>query len=119
MSAKSDILLINRYKDFLEAICAYLRHSGYTVHKAFDLTGALNALSSHPVGLIICDTALQDIDGYDFLRFLKKDPLRKSIPVVFFAPTSDEGQSLKADELARMREQLEALAEEVERLKER
>jgi CheY-like chemotaxis protein/predicted Ser/Thr protein kinase len=99
MSDKNDILLINRYKDFLEAICAYLRHSGYTVHKAFDLTGALNALSTHPVGLIICDTALQDIDGYDFLRFLKKDPLRKSIPVVFFAPTSDEGQSLKALEI--------------------
>jgi CheY-like chemotaxis protein len=99
MSDKSDILLINRYRDFLEAICAYLRHSGYTVHKATDLTGALNALASFPVGLIICDTALQDIDGYDFLRFLKKDPLRKLIPVVFFAPTTDEGQSLKALEL--------------------
>jgi len=99
MSDNSDILLINRYKDFLEAICAYLRHSGYTVHKAFDLAGALNALSSYPVGLIICDTALQDIDGYDFLRFLKKDPLRKSIPVVFFAPTTDGGQSLKALEV--------------------
>lgn len=99
MSDKSDILLINRYKDFLEAICAYLRHSGYTVHKAMDLTGALNALASYPVGLIICDTALQDIGGYDFLGFLKKDPLRKSIPVVFFAPTTDEGQSLKALEL--------------------
>jgi CheY-like chemotaxis protein/predicted Ser/Thr protein kinase len=99
MSDKSDILLINRYKDFLEAICAYLRHSGYTVHTAMDLTGALNALASYPVGVIICDTALQDIDGYDFLRFLKKDPLRKSIPIVFFAPTTDEGQSLKAIEL--------------------
>jgi serine/threonine-protein kinase len=96
MTDKTDILLINREKGFLEAMSSALRQSGYTVHTAMDMRGALTALASHPVGLIICDNALQDISGYEFLIYLKKDPLRDSVPFVFLVPVNDQGRASKA-----------------------
>jgi serine/threonine-protein kinase len=99
MTDKNDILLINREKGFLEAMSSALRQSGYEVHTAMDMRGALTVLSSHPVGLIICDNKLQDISGYDFLIYLKSDPLRDSIPFVFFVPVNDQGRVSKAFEM--------------------
>lgn len=96
MTHKNDILLINRAKGFLETMCDSLLKSGYSVHTAVDMRGALTALTTHPVGLIICDNALQDVSGYDFLHFLKSDPLRDSIPFVFFVPVNDQGNASKA-----------------------
>jgi serine/threonine protein kinase/DNA-binding response OmpR family regulator len=96
MTEKNDILLINRDKRFLEAMSSALRQSGYAVHTAMDMRTALTALASHPVGLIICDNALQDISGYEFLAYLKNDPLRDSVPFVFFVPVNDQGRASKA-----------------------
>jgi DNA-binding response OmpR family regulator/predicted Ser/Thr protein kinase len=99
MDTRTDILLINRDGDFLEAMAGFLRTAGYTVHTAMEMRGSLFVLSVQPVGLIVCDNVLQDISGYDFLRFLKNDPLRESIPFVFFVPINDQGRAFKAFEL--------------------
>lgn len=99
MDKKTDILLINRDGDFLEAMAGFLRKEGNTVHTAMDMRGSLSVLSSQPIGMIVCDNVLQDVSGYDFLRFLKNDPLRESIPFVFFVPINDQGRAFKAFEL--------------------
>jgi CheY-like chemotaxis protein len=99
MNDKTDILLINRDKESLENIGGPLRQAGYEVHTAMDLRQALTAVASEPVGLIICDVALQDVSGYDFLYYLKNDPLRDSIPFVFFVPLNDQGRASRAFEL--------------------
>ncbi len=52
MNEKSDILLINRDKDFLEEICDQIRQAGHTVHTAMDMREALTAMISKPIGLI-------------------------------------------------------------------
>jgi CheY-like chemotaxis protein len=96
MSGKNHILLVNRDENFLESLCSEIRESGYTVHKAMDMRGALTAISSQPVGLIVCDNALQDVTGYEFLHYLKSDPLRESIPFIFFVPLHDQGRAFKA-----------------------
>lgn len=99
MDKKTDILLINRDADFLEAMAGFLRKAGNVVHTAMDMRGSLSVLSSKPIGMIVCDNVLQDVSGYDFLRFLKNDPLRESIPFVFFVPINDQGRAFKAFEL--------------------
>ncbi|RJR33415.1 MAG: response regulator [Desulfobacteraceae bacterium] len=102
MSDRTEILLINRDKEFLENIGAQLRHAGYCVHGAMDMRESLTAITSHPIGLIVCDHALQDVSGYDFLHYLKSDPLRDSIPFVFFVPLNDQGRAFKAFEMGAM-----------------
>ncbi|HQO78642.1 MAG TPA: response regulator, partial [Thermodesulfobacteriota bacterium] len=99
MTSRSDILFINRDSDFLEAMAGFLRKAGFVVHTAMDMRNALAKMSENPVGLIICDNVLQDISGYDFLRFIKNDPLRESIPFIFFVPINDQGRAAKAFEL--------------------
>lgn len=99
MSQNNDILLINRDKYFLKQTADQIIGSGYTVHTAMEMRGALSALSSHPIGLIICDKALEDISGNDFLSFIKKDPLRENIPFMFFVSLNDQGRPLKSFQL--------------------
>ncbi|WAC06474.1 MAG: protein kinase [Thermodesulfobacteriota bacterium] len=99
MSEKNEILLINRDKGFLEDMAGSLRQAEFKVHTAFGMHEALLALTFYPVGLILCDNVLQDVTGYDFLRFLKNDPLRDSVPFVFFVPINDQGHAFKAFEL--------------------
>ena len=99
MNQKNDILFINRDADFLKGMGKSLRQSGYSVHTAMDMRGALSALTSNSVGLIVCDNALRDISGYDFFRFLKSDPLRERVPFVFLVPLNDQGRAIKAFKL--------------------
>ncbi len=99
MSDRKEILLINRDREFLRKTSDFLGHAGYTVHTEMEMRGALTALSAHPVALIICDKDLQDVSGYDFLNFIKKDPLRESIPFIFLVPANDQGRPFKAFEL--------------------
>lgn len=99
MNEKNDILLINREDSFLETTCDSLKKAGYSVITAMNMRGALTALQSDSVKLIICDNALQDISGYDFLRYIKNDPIREAIPFVFFVPVNDQGHAFKAFEL--------------------
>jgi CheY-like chemotaxis protein len=96
---KNDILLVNPNKEFLETMCAALRQSGYTVHGAMDMKAALTAITTQPVGLIICDNELQDVSGYEFLYYLKSDPLRDSIPFLFFVSLNNQGRAFKAFEM--------------------
>ena len=99
MNSISYILLINRERKFLEATRDSLRNAGYSVLTATDMSSALSELTYNAVGLIICDNLLQDIGGYDFLQFLKNDPLWGTIPFVFFVPVHDQGRAFKAFEI--------------------
>ena len=96
MNDKNDILLINRDRDFLKTTCESLQKTGFSVATAMDMRSALTVISASSVGLIICDKALEDVSGYDFLHYLKSDPMRDSIPFVFFVPVNDQGRALKA-----------------------
>jgi len=99
MSKNDNILFINRDRILLKDISDSLREKGYTVHTASDMRSALSTLSVNSVGVIICDNTMQDVTGYDFLRFLKNDPLREKIPFIFLVPINDQGRAIKAFKL--------------------
>ena len=99
MNNNKNILFINRDKILLEDLGDSLREQGYAVHTANDMRGALSILSANSVGVIVCDNTLQDVTGYDFLRFLKNDPLREKIPFIFLVPINDQGRAANAFKL--------------------
>jgi DNA-binding response OmpR family regulator/tRNA A-37 threonylcarbamoyl transferase component Bud32 len=99
MNHNDNILFINRDKKLQKDLGKALRKKGYSVHTAFDMRGALSALSANSMGLIICDNTLQDVTGYEFLRFLKNDPLREKIPFIFLVPLNDQGSAINAFKL--------------------
>ena len=95
MTDNHKILLINRSEEFSEVTAKVLIQAGYIVKTAMSLKEALSILSSDKVELIICDNVMQDITGRQFLKYLKSDPIRNSIPFVFFVPLNDQGEPLK------------------------
>jgi len=96
MDIKSYILLVNREKKFLNTVCKSLIEAGYPVLTATTMSSALNLLSNNSVALIICDSELDDSNGYEFLEFLKNTPFLKKIPFVFFVPIHDQRGAGKA-----------------------
>lgn len=99
MTAGNNILLINRDEQYCQEAVRELQASDYTVHTATEMRSALSILAAHNVGLIICDTDLDDISGNDFLSFIKRDPLRENIPLMFLVPLANQGRPFKAFEL--------------------
>ena len=99
MKNSNDILLIDRDNNFLAYLIGVLQTAGYTVHTAMEMRGALSALAKHPIGLIISGKELQDTSGNNFLRFIKSDPLRENIPVMFLVSVKDQGRPFAAFEL--------------------
>lgn len=96
MDNKSYILLINREQKFLADIRQSLTDAGFPVLTTTTMSQALKLLSGNSVRLIICDNVLEAFSGYEFLRFLKKNPLLKKIPFVFFVPVYDQGSAGEA-----------------------
>lgn len=88
MNVRSYILLVNREKKILAAVCQSLLGTGYPVLTATTMSDALDLLSKNAVALIICDSELADASGYQFLRILKNSSLLKKIPFVFFVPSN-------------------------------
>ncbi len=99
MKKNNDILLIDRDKTFLDYLIGVLQTAGYSVHTAMEMRGALSALAKYPVGLIISGKDLQDTSGHNFLRFIKSDPLRENIPLMFLVSIKDQGRPFAAFEL--------------------
>ncbi len=72
--ARSTVLLIDDNAQALEVLSSIFR--GFGVHRQVKCASAAEAqsiLSHREIDLIICDTAMPDMDGYDFVRWLRRD----------------------------------------------
>ena len=66
-----------------EMLCRSLMSMGYTAHAAVNGRSALNWLGSHPVpSLILLDLLMPELDGFEFLQEVRKQPAFVDIPVI-------------------------------------
>lgn len=97
MDIKRYILLVNREQKFLETVGQSLADAGYAVLTAATMSGALDLLgSNNAIALIISDSELADASGYELLAALKKNPVFKRIPFVFFVSIHGVGSAAGA-----------------------
>jgi len=80
--AKKKILLVDDEADFSEIIGARIEEWGYTLTKALDGAGALEALKSDKPDIIILDYMMPNMDGIATLKEIRK--IDKDIPVIMF-----------------------------------
>ena len=66
-----------------------LKASGSEVIDFFQKTDIDVVNMEHLIDLIILDLRLPEVCGIDVLKFLKKNPVRKTIPVIIFSTSSD------------------------------
>lgn len=65
-----------------EMLTRRLRRRGFTVLEAPDATAGLTIARTQPVGVILMDMSLPEIDGWTATRILKADAATAAIPVM-------------------------------------
>ena len=81
MSEKS-ILIVDDDRDFSQLRLIDLAKKGYKVSAAFDGEEGLEKVRQSKPDLILLDIKMPKMDGYTFVRRLKKDEATAAIPVI-------------------------------------
>jgi adenylate cyclase len=77
------ILVVEDDKSTREALCRTLSSMGHVAHEAINGHAGLDWLAGNPApGLILLDLMMPEMDGFEFLRELRKRPAFVDIPVI-------------------------------------
>lgn len=76
------ILLVDDDQDFVQLLEFDLKKRGYQVITAFNGEEGLERVRTEKPELIVLDIKMPKVDGYTFVRRLKKDANTKDIPLI-------------------------------------
>jgi CheY-like chemotaxis protein len=77
------ILVVEDDQPTREALCRMLASMGYRAHAAFNGRNGLDWLANHPTpSLILLDLMMPEMDGFEFLRELRKQPAYMDVPII-------------------------------------
>lgn len=89
MKRKQQILVVDDEPAWLGAISMVLQSRGYEVKTVMNAADALDALTQFKPDLILSDIRMPDMNGFDFLDRIKKNPAVASTPVIFLSAIDD------------------------------
>ncbi|HEY4612498.1 MAG TPA: response regulator [Bacteroidota bacterium] len=84
-----NILVVDDEPAWLSAVSMVLQSRGYLVQSATSGAEALKTLAIFKPDLILSDVRMPDMNGFDFLDSVKKNPAVASTPVVFLSAIDD------------------------------
>ncbi|MBW2709489.1 MAG: response regulator [Deltaproteobacteria bacterium] len=87
MSKKIKILIADDRKEDRRLLRKMLESRGHEVQEASDGREGLEMLRLHKPDLIISDALMPEMDGFRFLRNVKKDEALKTTPFIFYTAT--------------------------------
>jgi pilus assembly protein CpaE len=93
------VLLIDDEQFYFKLIQKKAKESDYELDYAKSSSEGLAKISSFDPELLIVDLMLPDMDGFQILERLKRDPKFSSIPVIVITAKDELDQKLKAFEL--------------------
>ncbi len=99
MSEKKKILVIDDEPSILYVVINRLQASGYTVVTAYDGFNGLETLEKENVDLILLDIMMPKMDGFQFLKELKKVKKGNKVPVIMFSAKVQDEDVRKAKDL--------------------
>lgn len=76
-------LLVDRDAETRQMYAAFLRLEKYEIEEASDGREALARALSHPHDIIVTETRLPGIDGYQLCELLRRDAATQAVPIVF------------------------------------
>jgi twitching motility two-component system response regulator PilG len=106
-------VLVAEDDDYIRRVTAVaLRRSGFEVRTVEDGLQALSAVAESPVDLIVLDSMMPNMDGFEACRRLKADPATAQIPVIMLTArtqTGDEQIAREAGAVGYIRKPFDAL----------
>jgi two-component system chemotaxis response regulator CheY len=97
-----DLLIVDDSAAIRKILERVLRQAGVPVGNVFhagDGLEALDSLKSHPVGLVLADINMPNMDGLELLGRLKAAPEWQNIPVIMVTTESGQTKVMQAVEL--------------------
>lgn len=100
-SEKSGVkVLLVEDDDFLRGICEHkLSKEGFNVSISADGQDALNKIKAEDFQLILLDVILPNMNGFEILEEIKKDPVKSRIPVIMLTNMGQESEVKKGFDL--------------------
>ncbi|NLR92707.1 MULTISPECIES: response regulator transcription factor [Flammeovirga] len=97
------VLVIDDEKNLLESIVDLLEINDFKVLSAESGPDALEIIKQQIPDIILCDVMMPAMNGYLFLKELRKNPLAVGVPFIFLSAKSDrhdirKGMNLMADD---------------------
>ena len=90
------IFVIENHEDTLDALTRYLVACGHSVVSSLTMEGALSALPTAQIDVLISDIGLTDGDGWELLRRARLNPRIYTIAMSGFGQNSDRKKSVAA-----------------------
>lgn len=78
----ASVLVVDDEPDFCQVVREILSIDGMLVSEAHSVTQALATLARHTPDLVLTDVMMPEIDGLEFVRSLRSQPLWSRIPAV-------------------------------------
>ena len=82
------ILVVDDEPSFCTVLSEILRSFGYFVRQAYDADHAIELLKVDLPDLILTDVMMPGMDGLTFIRQIRADPKRSSIPTIVISAKS-------------------------------
>src|ERR1700758_1094079 len=89
------ILIIEDNKEILENLTEYLELEGYKTIVAGNGKKGVELAGEFIPDLIICDVMMPDMDGYEVLQMLSRNPETAGVPFIFLTAKADKGDVRK------------------------
>ncbi|MEK7560982.1 MAG: response regulator [Patescibacteria group bacterium] len=99
VSAKTsgpDVLVVEDDRFIRDIFVQKLKSEGFNVTEAVDGRRALELLAAHAPELILLDLLLPDIDGFEILERIKKEPALVKVPVIVLSNLGDQESIARA-----------------------
>ena len=93
------ILLIEDDKILSSSMCLFLKDQSFDILEASDGYDALNKIESFKPDIIISDIMMPNMNGYEFLSFIKSQSYYSKIPVIFLTAKGMTADRIKGYEL--------------------
>jgi CheY-like chemotaxis protein len=93
------ILVVDDEPSFCTVLSEILRSFGYNVQQAHDAHHAIELLKGAPPDLILTDVMMPGMDGLTFIRHIRADPDRSSIPAIVISAKA-QPEDLQASKAA-------------------
>ena len=94
--AKGRILIINDDPDIIKAVSPILRARSYIVDTASGGAEGIERAKRDRPDLIVLETEMPDISGYDICTRLKSDRTTKNIPVIMMSANGHNDSVVRA-----------------------
>ncbi len=91
MDSQKTVMIIEDEPDAAEMFAEMMRVSGFHVIKMFSSAPAIPMIAQEKPDIIILDIMMPDISGLEVLRYMRREPDLRAIPVIIVSAKSMPG----------------------------